>query len=117
MRRCVSKVNISLGMLKALSGIALGAAGTARLEINAKRRIYEERMKGRYLVGFASIPHAEKLTMPREDAAKMGFAYLRRTTLEIASALARESKNARFFARIFARRDEAALGLRISMRS
>ena len=43
-------------------------------------------MKGRYLVGFTTIPHAVKLTMPQEDAAKMDFAYLRPTTLEIGSA-------------------------------
>ena len=93
---CVSLVSISVGILKALSR-GLAAGSTAGPDINAKRRRCGERMKGRYIKGFTTVPHAEKLTMPREHAAKIGFTYLRFTSPETASALTLESRNARSF--------------------
>ena len=92
---CVSLVSISVGILKALSrGLAGSTVGP---EINAKRRRCGERMKGRYIKGFTIVPHAEKLTVPREHAAKIGFTYLRFTSPETASALTLESRNTRSF--------------------
>ena len=113
---CVSMVRISVGILKSLSR-GLAARSSAGPEINAKRRRCGERMKGRYVKGFTVMPHAEKLTMLREHAAKIRFAYLRIKSPEIASALTVESRNARSLAQIDRRRDEETLELRISMRS
>ena len=113
---CVSMVRISVGILKSLSR-GLAARSSAGPEINAKRRRCGERMKGRYVKGFTVMPHAEKLTMLREHAAKIRFAYLRIKSPEIASALTVESRNARSLAQIDRRRDEETLELRISMPS
>ena len=110
---CVSLVSISVGILKALSR-GLAAGSTAGPEINAKRRRCGERMKGRYVKGFTVMPHAEKLTMLREHAAKIRFAYLRIKSPEIASALTVESRNARSLAQIDRRRDEETLKKRSS---
>ena len=87
---CVSMASISVGIVKVLSRNPLTTAGTAGFEINAKRRRYGERMRGRYIKGFTIVPHAEKLTMPREHASKMGLADSRFKSPETASALTLE---------------------------